>query len=101
MADPTAADVAVSLRVPGMLADCLEGRRSVELRLRADTLDAALEAVRGRYPRLAAHVWDDGGAVRPHILVFHNDTAIRWMDRLDVPIRGGDRISILQAVSGG
>ncbi|MGH2394393.1 MAG: MoaD/ThiS family protein, partial [Candidatus Limnocylindria bacterium] len=31
----------------------------------------------------------------------YNDQLVRWMPRLDVPLAEGDRLTIVQAVSGG
>lgn len=85
-----------------MLADCVPpGRRT---RFDIDgvaTLAQALRAVQQQYPLLRAHVWDDSGTLRRHVLIFHNDQGVKWMPSLDVPLREGDRIQIVQAVSGG
>lgn len=35
------------------------------------------------------------------LLCFHNDENTRWLDDLDRPVRPGDTITIIQAVSGG
>jgi molybdopterin synthase sulfur carrier subunit len=34
-------------------------------------------------------------------LIFYNEESIAWLERLDVPLRPGDRLHVLQAVSGG
>ena len=39
--------------------------------------------------------------LRQHVLLFYNDESTRWLDTLDVPLRPGDRLEIVQAVSGG
>lgn len=88
----------VTLEVPTMLAPLLAGQR--RLSLDADTLAQALEAVRV-HPALGRHVFDEQGALRQHVLFFHNDTSTRWLDSLDVPLREGDVLTVMQAVSGG
>src|SRR5688500_130622 len=89
----------VVLEVPRLLSDCTEGR--TELAFSAGTIESAFGEIRRRWPTLATHVFEETGAVRPHVLVLHNGKATRWMPSLDVPLRAGDRLQIVQAVSGG
>jgi molybdopterin converting factor small subunit len=91
--------IAVTVIVPGLLADCVGGRR--EVTVSADRLDAAIATIRDRFPLLRPHVWDEAGQVRRHVLIFYNDTPLRWLERLDQPLKPGDRVTIVQAVSGG
>jgi sulfur carrier protein ThiS len=46
-------------------------------------------------------VWDEHGQVRKHIMVFYNEQSIGWLPSLDVELKDGDRLQIVQAVSGG
>ena len=89
----------VTIEVPRLLRDCTAGRARVELE--AERLDTAHEAVRRQWPVLATHVFTESGDLRPHVLLLHNDRLTRWMERLDVPLAAGDRLTIVQAVSGG
>jgi molybdopterin converting factor small subunit len=83
-----------------MLRDCAENRSRFEFDA-PGTLDQALRALQEKFPLLRAHVWDDAGRLRPHVLIFLNDQGLRWMQSLDVPLKHGDRIHIVQAISGG
>lgn len=94
-----AGPVDVVFEVPRILQDCTAGQRDVTVR--ADTIESALRELRAKWPLLATHVLDESGAVRQHVLVLHNGKLTRWMKSLDVPVRAGDRLQILQAVSGG
>lgn len=98
-AESVAEAAQVMVEVPRLLRDCSDGR--AELAIAAATLGAALDRMRADWPTLATHVFDETGAVRPHVLILHNGKATRWMPSLDVPLRDGDRLQILQAVSGG
>jgi molybdopterin converting factor small subunit len=89
----------VTLEVPRVLRDCTAGRAAVELE--ADRLDTAHMAIRRHWPVLATHVFTETGELRPHVLMLHNDRLTRWMERRDVPLAAGDRLTIVQAVSGG
>ncbi|MGH9196080.1 MAG: MoaD/ThiS family protein [Acidimicrobiia bacterium] len=46
-------------------------------------------------------MYDESGTFRPHVLCFLNDVNTRWLDNANPPLQEGDRITILQAVSGG
>jgi sulfur-carrier protein len=89
----------IPVTIPALLQDCVGGRREVSVD--ADRLDRAVDAVRESFPLLRPHVWDDAGQIRKHVLIFYNDTPLRWVDRPDAPLREGDRLAIVQAISGG
>ncbi|MCI0342055.1 MAG: MoaD/ThiS family protein [Planctomycetales bacterium] len=86
------------LVLPRVLADVLGAGR---LRVRAATLREALEEAYRRSPALRHHLCEESGAFRPHVLCFLGETNSRDLGTLDVPLRDGVEITILQAVSGG
>lgn len=89
----------ITVTVPTLLRDCTGGQ--TEFPLSAATLDEALRRLRDTYPLLRVHVWDETNHLRPHVLIFYNESSIKWLERLDLPLQPGDRLQILQAVSGG
>ena len=89
----------VTIDVPRILRDATEGRASLELE--ADRLDAVRATVSARWPLLATHVWTESGAIRPHVLLLHNDRLTGGTDPREIPLADGDRLAIVQAVSGG
>lgn len=89
----------VAIHLPSMLAQATGGARRVDVE--AETLRGALEAAFRACPALRVHVLDETGGLRQHVLCFHNDENSRWRGSLDVPVRDGDRVTLLQAVSGG
>ena len=88
-----------TLELPSVLAQVVGGVRSFEVR--GDTLEEALREAFAAYPALRVHIVDEAGNLREHVLCFHNDENSRWSDQMNHPIQDGDRITILQAVSGG
>jgi molybdopterin converting factor small subunit len=90
--------VLVAVELPGLVAS-LVGIRALELE--ADSLADAFARLRREHPRLSVHFFDEVGALRQHVLCFHNGANTRWSIEGDVPLRGGDRITFLQAVTGG
>ena len=62
-----------------------------------DVLDAALRAV----PGLTHYVLDDQRAVRKHVAVFINKTMVQDRVVLNQPVVDGDRVLVVQALTGG
>ncbi len=89
----------VTLELPTMLAAAAGGARKLEVE--GATLEEALRDAWARHPALEVHVCDESGDLRQHVLCFHNDVNTRWSESMDQPLADGDRITILQAVSGG
>src|SRR5438552_1918675 len=96
---PDMSSVSIEVSVPTILRDCTGGRDSVAIA--ATTLAEALVRLRETYPLLRVHLYDEAERLRPHVLLFYNGESTRWLERLDVPLQPGDRLEILQAVSGG
>jgi molybdopterin converting factor small subunit len=94
---PSAGPITVSVPPP-LRARC---GGAAELRLAAGTVRAALEEIGRRHPDLYAAVCDETGAVRRHVGLFVNTSHIRDRQGLDTPLRPGDVLTILPAVSGG
>lgn len=84
--------------LPRMLADMFgEARLSV----RGSTVAEALEAAYRRIPALRHQLCDEGGELRTHVLCLVNGTSTRDARYLRRPVRDGDEIRIVQAISGG
>jgi sulfur-carrier protein len=101
-ADPTlqAADrAAVILLIPGPLQAAAGG--VPELRLEASTLKDLLEVLESRHPALHRSICHETGKVRPHVNLFVNTDHMRDREGLDTPLRSGDVVYVLPAVSGG
>jgi sulfur-carrier protein len=54
-----------------------------------------------RHPGLASYLIDERGRLRRHVNVFVGDEPIRDREALSDPVAPADRVSILQALSGG
>lgn len=64
-------------------------------------LRAVLEAALAGAPALAGYVFDDQRQVRKHVAVFVNGQMVQDRQRLDLALAGGDRVMVLQALTGG
>ena len=90
--------VRVCVRFPGLVAEAT-GVSQVEVEAR--TLREALDAALASAPALRHHLCEEDGRFRTHVLCFHNGTSTRELKSLEVPLREGDVIAFVQAVSGG
>lgn len=89
----------IEVTLPGLLRDSVDG--PYPLRVAGTTLAEALADLLDRHPRLRVHLYDEQGQLRPHVLLYFNEDNIAWLDPLATPLRPGDRVHVLQAVSGG
>ncbi|AMO21617.1 hypothetical protein GCM10027034_02910 [Ramlibacter solisilvae] len=62
-----------------------------------DALARAFEAA----PAMRHYVLDEQGAVRKHVAVFVNARQIADRSRLDIALEPGDKVHVIQALTGG
>ena len=94
----------ILIELPDLLQQVIEADESVsgaQLTVDAKTLHAALQQIRETHPKLATHLFNEQEQFREHVLCFLNGKNLRWMDDEDVDLAEGDRLLIMQAVSGG
>ncbi|HEY0738427.1 MAG TPA: MoaD/ThiS family protein [Herpetosiphonaceae bacterium] len=89
----------IRVNVPGLLRDSVGGRRC--LTISGTTLNEVLKNLFDQYPLLRIHMYDEQGRLRQHVLIYYNSDNIAWLESLDMPLRPGDQVHVLQAVSGG
>ena len=65
------------------------------------TVRECLQAVFAMYPALRGYVMDDQNAVRQHVVVFLDGTAIRDRRTQSDPVKPDSEIFVMQALSGG
>lgn len=71
--------------------------------LEVDAADVAgvVRALEARAPGIGFYLCDELGRLRPHVNVFIGNTLIRDRRNLSDTVTAGDKVSILQALSGG
>lgn len=65
------------------------------------SLGAVLKAALQAAPGLTHYLLDDQGHVRKHVAVFVNQTMISSRENLSQPLNDGDRVLVIQALTGG
>ena len=89
---------AVDVVIPSMLHNVVGSKK---LRVEAATLAGAIEAAFLAAPALRFHLCEPSGKFRPHVLCFLNEDNTRDMATLDVPLKDGDEVVFVPAISGG
>jgi molybdopterin converting factor small subunit len=89
----------VHVQLPSLLTPIVGSHLSFDIE--ADSLDQALHFLREHHPALGLHLFDETHKFRPHVLCFHNGRNTRWLNSLEVPLRDGDTLQFMQAVTGG
>jgi molybdopterin synthase sulfur carrier subunit len=89
----------LAVSVPSLLMDCTGGK--IRFTLEADTLEQAMVRLFADYPLLNYHLYDEAGKLRKHVLIYYNDDNIEWLEHRKIPLKAGDKLLVLQAVSGG
>ena len=86
----------VTTRVASPLRSYTDGRAIVEAE--GGTVREALADLDDRYPGMRFRMIDEQDRIRPHIRLYVNTNAV---ERLDHPIRPGDTLHLICALSGG
>jgi len=89
----------VTMFVPGQLRPYCAG--ASQLDVSASTVRGALEDLERTQADLYRNVCDETGKVRRHLNVFVNADNVRDLDGINTPLKAGDVLTILPAVSGG
>ena len=91
--------MAVEVRVTTVLQKLTGGQKSVS----ADgaTVDELLRNLDADYPGFLQQVQGDDGQLHRFVNIYLNDEDIRYLGRLETPVKQGDVVSILPALAGG
>ena len=96
----------VRVRVPTQLRDLVAGSASVQVSVGATadeptTVAAVLDALAVQHPALERRIRDEQGRTRLHVNLFVDSDNVRDLTGTESPIRPGQELSIIPAVSGG
>lgn len=89
----------VTVQIPGVLRDRCRGKSLISVS--AATVRQALACIEREFPELHRGICDETGAVRRHVNLFVNSDNTRDLQGVDTPLRAGDTLTVLPAVSGG
>ncbi len=89
----------VTVRLYGAYSEFAGGARKAAVR--GDTLRGALDDLVTAHPALRERLRDEHGRLREHLSVYVNKDDVRFLDGEATPVRDGDVIHLIPAVSGG
>ncbi len=95
----TTAAPTVSIRIPMILRPHVGGASKVQAT--GTTLGALFDDLTTRFPGIASQVLTADGTLHKFVNVYVNDDDVRYLGKLDAPIKAGDEVTILPAVAGG
>lgn len=88
----------VRIHIPTPMRQHTDGQAIVEVA--GATVEGALANLGVKYPGVTSRIFENG-QVRRFVNVYVNDEDIRYLDRLQTPVKDGDEVSIIPAVAGG
>jgi MoaD family protein len=65
------------------------------------TIGDVLRGLVASYPSISGQVLTEDGGLHKFVNVYVNDDDVRYLEKLDTPVKEGDTVSILPAVAGG
>ncbi len=72
-----------------------------EVTVPGQTVGEVLRNLDKANPGIGTRLFDDKGAVKRYVNVFHNEEDIRFLAELETPVKDADKISIIPAIAGG
>ena len=91
--------MAVEVKVTAVLQKLTGGKKSVPAE--GGTVDELLKNLDGSYPGFLHQVQGEDGNLHRFVNIYLNDEDIRYLAKLETPLKDGDVISILPALAGG
>ena len=81
------------IRIPPIFREFANGAEFVSVA--AENVNAALVELWARFPPIKEHMTDENGELRRFANVYVNEEDIRFLNKLETPLRDGDQISII------
>jgi sulfur-carrier protein len=93
--------MSIAVVLPRALYPYATGVGTLVVEERCANVGETLSAVADRWPGVVDRVMTETGEVREHVNIFVGEESIRFAQGLGTPVRDGDTIMIVAAVSGG
>ena len=91
--------MSVLIRIPTPLQK-LAGDKA-EINVEASTLREAVAQLAAQNEEFKTRLLDDSGELRRFVNVYVNEEDVRFLQKLDTPLKAGDEVSIVPAIAGG
>lgn len=91
--------MSVLVRIPTPLQNLVGGQSEVSVD--ASTLREAISRLAEQNSEFQNRLMDDKGELRRFVNVYVNEEDVRFLQKLDTPLKDGDEVSIVPAIAGG
>jgi molybdopterin synthase sulfur carrier subunit len=91
--------MAVTVLIPTPLQKLVNDQSSVQAE--GATLREVVESLAGQNADFKTRLLDDSGELRRFVNVYVNEEDVRFLQKLDTPLKDGDEVSIVPAIAGG
>lgn len=91
--------MSVLVRIPTPLQK-LAGDKA-ELNVEATTLQQVIDQLSSQNEEFKNRLLDESGNLRRFVNVYVNEEDVRFLQKLDTPLKDGDEVSIVPAIAGG
>ena len=91
--------MSVLVRIPTPLRAVTKGQG--ELKVEAASVQELISRLDQEYVGIKARLCEDDGSFRRFINVYVNEEDVRFLQGLATPLKAGDEVSIVPAISGG
>ena len=91
--------MSILVRIPTPLQKLVDGK--TEVQVDAGTLREAVETLASQNSEFQTRLLDDNGDLRRFVNVYVNEEDVRFLQKLDTPLKDGDEVSIVPAIAGG
>ena len=91
--------MSVLVRIPTPLQPLVGGQ--AEVNVEASSLREAVSQLAAQNGDFKTRLLDDNGELRRFVNVYVNEEDVRFLQKLDTPLKSGDEVSIVPAIAGG
>ena len=91
--------MSVLVRIPSPLQKLVNDQ--AEVQAEGKTLREVLQSLAAQNPEFQTRLLDDKGELRRFVNVYVNEEDVRFLQKLDTPLKEGDEVSIVPAIAGG
>jgi molybdopterin synthase sulfur carrier subunit len=91
--------MSVLVRIPTPLQKLVGDQ--AELQVEAGSLRDVVSRIAEQNPEVKQRLLDDTGELRRFVNVYVNEEDVRFLQKLDTPLKDGDEVSIVPAIAGG
>ena len=91
--------MSVIVRIPTPLQKLVGDK--AEVQAEGSTLREVIENLASQSADIKTRLLDDSGELRRFVNVYVNEEDVRFLQKLDTPLKDGDEVSIVPAIAGG